>query len=294
MLENQEHGARIPNTHENSVRKSRDSFLGTLFKNIGSLFRRLSGMGSPRVSRGMDEKVSRHVPTPHDMSREEKYMNGIFRWRIPERMDKNGIPEESEFYGFEREGKVEYILFKDGSRMRTDMLGKHAVFVPRVEEAVHESGPSISDVLGIPEEGEISMAQRLGVAEEEEVSMAQMLGIPEEGDTRSMSEILGIPEEETVHKSPLPKFVSPGLEEPGVVGYNPVVSILQKAKRKNEKISITLSLKLPSADLYRVIKESFDGADDIVLEDAMSQVQESLLRDALRKELQAIYQKRSK
>jgi hypothetical protein len=43
-----------------------------------------------------------------------------------------------------------------------------------------------------------------------------------------------------------------------------------------------------------VIKDNFENVDDVLLQAAMNQIHDSLLRDCLRKELQTIYQKRRK
>jgi len=75
---------------------------------------------------------------------------------------------------------------------------------------------------------------------------------------------------------------------------DPVVAILEKTKKRSEKISITLTLRIPAVDLYNVIKENFDNAEDVLLQNVMDQIHDNLLRDALKKELQNIYQKKKK
>lgn len=75
---------------------------------------------------------------------------------------------------------------------------------------------------------------------------------------------------------------------------DPVVAILEKTKKKTEKITLTLNLKIPAPDLYNVIKENFDNTDEILLNSVMDQIHDNLLRDALKKELQTIYQKRKR
>jgi hypothetical protein len=75
---------------------------------------------------------------------------------------------------------------------------------------------------------------------------------------------------------------------------DPVVAILEKTKKKTEKITITLSLKIPSPEIYNVVKDNFDNTDDILLQNVMEQIQNDLLKEALKKELQIFYQKKKK
>ena len=82
------------------------------------------------------------------------------------------------------------------------------------------------------------------------------------------------------------------VQKTSVISHDPVIAILEKTKKKTEKINLTLSLKIPSPDLYNVIKENFDNTDEILLQNVMDQIQDELLKDALRRELQNIYQKR--
>lgn len=75
---------------------------------------------------------------------------------------------------------------------------------------------------------------------------------------------------------------------------DPVKEIFDKSKKKTEKVTLTISLKILPPDLYHVIKDNFDDVDDVLLQTAMDQIHDSLLREALKKELQSIYQKRRK
>ena len=75
---------------------------------------------------------------------------------------------------------------------------------------------------------------------------------------------------------------------------DPVVAILEKTKKKTEKLVLTLTVKIPSADIFNVIKENFDNTEDILLENVLSQIQENSLREAIRKELQNIYSPKKK
>lgn len=86
----------------------------------------------------------------------------------------------------------------------------------------------------------------------------------------------------------------PRVETKIVSNDNPVLAILDKSKKKTEKITLSLTVKIPSVDLYNVIRENFDDVDNVILETVMDQLQERLLKDALKRELQNIYSKKKK
>ena len=57
---------------------------------------------------------------------------------------------------------------------------------------------------------------------------------------------------------------------------------------------MTLTLKIPAPELYNVIKENFDNAEEVLLQNVMDQIHDNLLREALKRELQNIYQKKKR
>ena len=75
---------------------------------------------------------------------------------------------------------------------------------------------------------------------------------------------------------------------------DPVISILNKTKKRNEKLNIVLSVKIPSPEIYCVIRDNFDNVDDILLDNVLNQIQKNILRDSIKKELQNIYNKKKK
>jgi hypothetical protein len=79
-----------------------------------------------------------------------------------------------------------------------------------------------------------------------------------------------------------------------VVSVNPVVAILDKSKKKVEKLNLSITVRIPSVELYSVIKENFEDTDDVLLENVMNQIHDNTLREAVKKELQALYSKKKK
>ena len=75
---------------------------------------------------------------------------------------------------------------------------------------------------------------------------------------------------------------------------NPVSAILEKSKKKTEKLTLTLIIKIPTPELYTVMRENFDDVDNIILDSVMNQVQPKLLRESIKRELQNIYNTKKK
>lgn len=109
-------------------------------------------------------------------------------------------------------------------------------------------------------------------------------------------EILGLPTAQPFESAVTQEIFSPTvygnssiIHKP--VEIDPVVAILEKTKKKTEKITLTLNLKIPSPDLYGVIKENFENTDEILLQSIMDQIHDNVLREALKRELQVIDRK---
>jgi len=173
-------------------------------------------------------------------TREEVYAESHFEWVKTERQG-----DVCKFQTILFENDVEYILFTDGTRIRTDLVGDIVLAHQYQEEIIGFAPPLTSE------------APYVDPILKQEQQLTQTA-------TRVLSEI------------------------------DPVVSILEKTKKKTEKITLTLNLKIPAPDLYNVIKENFDNTDEILLDSVMEQIHDNLLKDALKKELQNIYQKRKK
>ena len=75
---------------------------------------------------------------------------------------------------------------------------------------------------------------------------------------------------------------------------DPVISILEKTKKRTEKMNLTLNVKIPSPEIYLVIRENFENVDDILLENVMAQIQQNSMKEAVRRELQNIYSQKKK
>jgi len=180
----------------------------------------------------MEEKIEK--------TREEIFQDSHFEWVKTERQG-----DVCRFREIVYENDVEYIVFIDNTRIRTDLIG---------DVVLAHQHPG--DILGIRPDME------------------------------------GLVESTAIPYKPLPQVQPPTVLYAREI--DPVLSILEKTKKRSEKVSITLTLKIPAPELYSVIKENFDNAEDVLLQNVMDQIHDNLLRDALKKELQNIYQKKKR
>jgi hypothetical protein len=253
MLEDSRDRTVVQDTSRDSVRKSWSKLFRSFFVNPFKVQGRLSGLGESRIPGRLDEEVSEDLPVSDieinneknieimekiEKTREEALAESHFEWVKTERQG-----DVCRFQTFLFENDTEYVLFTDGTRIRTDLIGD-VVLAHRYPE----------EILGF--DAELSNAPYVDPILSQQPQITQYA-------TR-------------------------------VVETDPVVAILEKTKKKTEKITLTLNLKIPAPDLYNVIKENFDNTDEILLNSVMDQIHDNLLRDALKKELQTIYQKRKK
>ena len=158
-------------------------------------------------------------------------------------------------FDFDANG-VEYVCFEDGTRINTDLIGDIVL--------MHSHGSQILGAGLIPEKTDDEL---LGYTKEfvQKQEVVQTPNVQIETEVRT-----------------------------SISDTNPVLAILEKTKKKPEKLTVTLTVKIPSPDLYSVIKENFDDVDNVILQNVMAQIQDNVLRDSLRKELQNIYAKKKK
>lgn len=272
MLENKKHGTYISNSSNNSFRKAWIKFFRSFRIDFKSFFGRLQGMGKGKFSDGLDEEIQDNVSQSNFVN--EQDMNIIeenLMKLVEAQSNKNSVQEQivpitreqqfalhkfewvkseragdiCEFSNFNYESDIEYVIFTDGSRVRTDMIGD-VILMHRFN----------NEILGR--------------------DMLLPSSHVEENNILTKTTVT----ETSKHKND--------------VLTNPVAAILDKTKKRNEKITLTLNVKIPSVDVYNVIKENFDDVDDVLLASVMDQIHEQVLRDSLKKELQNIYTQKKK
>lgn len=186
-------------------------------------------------------------------TREEIFANGHFEW----------VKTENEgnlckFSSFIIENGIEYTLFTDGSRIRTELIGDIVLMHNHPDEILNIKPLDLGDT---------EVLNHLTT----EITPDKYNDFDSRNSSTLNASVTGLS-----------------------TNIDPVVAILEKTKKRVEKVTITLNLKIPSPELYTVIKDNFDNTDEILLDSVMDQVKENVLKDALKRELQSIYTKRKK
>jgi phosphoribosyl-AMP cyclohydrolase len=253
MLENTRNRAIISNSRNNSLRESWSRLHRSFFSYFRNFSRRLQGVGREGVSGRLDEEVLQDFQSIDKINMAEaqtKTREEIFQGSSFEWVKTERSGDLCQFQNFEIDNGIEYVAFSDGSRIRIDLVGDVVL--------MHTHG---SEVLGRelfvqPEQPQVVQPQ------------VQLNFVEQTQENQRANQELHT-------------------ENRAIV--DPVVSILEKTKKRNEKLSLNLTVKIPSPELYSVIRENFENVDEILLQNVMDQIQESALREAIKKELQNIY-----
>ena len=263
MLENTGHGTNIQNTDNNSIRKTWVKFFRSFFSNSKNVQGGLSGVDERGLSGRLDEEVLQDIQQPDKINIEmiekpekiQKTREEIFSSSQFEWVKTERAGDICRFKEFEIEGDIEYVTFTDNTRIRSEFIGDIVLMHEYAGEILGQELLS-ADAPIIPENNTLSHLKVEAPINQPELQPKNVFHVQENMD--------------------------------------PVVAILEKTKKKTEKLVLTLTVKIPSADIFNVIKENFDNTEDILLENVLSQIQENSLREAIRKELQNIYSPKKK
>lgn len=196
----------------------------------------------------MDAKISENVQSFNknmkkqiQKTREEQFLNGIFQWVKTERAG-----DICKFKEFSVVSGVEYVVFTDGSRVASSLIGDVVLMHQ------HES-----QIIELDKLSSLSTQQE----QTQHVHISPSTNIQQQIQSQTI---------------------------------NPVLTIIEKSKKKTEKLTITLTVKIPSPELYSVIKENFNDVDDVILKNVIEQVHGKILQDSIKRELQNIYSLKKK
>ncbi len=215
-------------------------------------------MGSSGISGRVDEKVLPDIQSLDTIimkeATQELTREEKFAQHKFEWVKTERAGDISTFSHFTEEGGTEYTCFVDNTRIRTDLIGDVVLMHFYSNEIL---GSELRIQSPIVEPAQSTVLEHLRVEQRKET--------PTE----------------------IPSLPKAKIEDP-------VVSILERTKKRTEKINLVLSVKIPAPDLYSVVKENFENVDEILLENVMEQIKENILREALKRELQNIYSPKKK
>lgn len=263
MLENTEHRTTFQNTFSDGIRKTWLKFFRSFFTNSKDIQRGLSGVDERRLSGGVDEEILQDIQQSDKINIEmiekpekiKKTREEIFNSSQFEWVKTERAGEVCRFKEFEVEDDIEYVTFTDNSRIRSEFVGDIVLMHEYTNEILGQE-LIVADAPIMPENTILNHLKMDPLTNQNELQPKNVFHVQENND--------------------------------------PVVAILEKTKKKTEKLVLTLTVKIPSADIFNVIKENFDNTEEILLENVLSQIQESSLREAIRKELQNIYSPKKK
>ena len=264
MLEDTKHRTDIQNTGNFSFRKAWSKIFRSFFNNTENIQGRLQGVGETGIPGTLDAKIQPDIPPIDKIEIMEINNEEIIGEPLVETRDSKFAKHKFEwvkteragevctFTHFEQENGIEYVCFNDNTRIRTEFIGD--IVLMHLYE---------NEIIG-----------REVIVDNSQSAVLQHL----------RTESVSIIETKTDH----PPVIIEKLEKTNVF-QDPVVSILDKSKKKIEKLTLTINVKIPSAELYNVIKENFDNTEEILLDSVMEQLHEKLLREAVKREIQNIY-----
>jgi len=265
MLENTKHRTDIQNTSDFSFRKAWSKIFRSFFNNTKNIQGGLQGVGETGIPGTLDAEIPPDIPPTDKIESMEINNEEIVNEPLIETRDSKFAKHKFEwvkteragdvctFSQFENENGVEYVCFNDNTRIRSEFIGD--IVLMHLYE---------NEILG-----------REVVIDNNQSPVLQHLRTETSYVT---PEPVSLPEQSVPVK----------LERTNVF-QDPVVSILDKSKKKIEKLTLTINVKIPSAELYNVIKENFDNTEEILLDSVMEQLHEKLLREAVKREIQNIY-----
>jgi hypothetical protein len=257
MLEGKGYRSYFSNFNFDSLSKAWSKLSGAFFVDTENLQRGLHRMGETGISRGLDEEIPTYIQSlDKEMTQEEN---------IPKTREEVFAESHFEWVKTDRSGDV--CNFKEFE----------------VENGIEYVAFTDGSRIKMEFVGDIVLMHN---------TPHDILGTQLRVE-KSIEEVL-FGDQPSADPSPVENVIVTRPVETQVKSIDPVISILEKGKKKLEKLNLTINVKIPSSELYNVIKENFDNTDDVLLDNVMDQIQGSMLRDAVKRELQTLYSKKKK
>lgn len=176
----------------------------------------------------------------------------------------------------EEEG-IEFVIFNDGSRVNTMMMSQYL-----------EAVDSEDDGYVFKEERIYDMKTAIGKDNKEyqvpgpNHGKVKKVKIPKSKIQKETGEI------EPVKKSK-PKTQELSKKSKNQDNSNPIIVLLEKAKKQKETYDVSLSIETIPESLYSVISENFDEGEETTLEYLVSLIDMEVLKNELKNKIKEIY-----
>jgi hypothetical protein len=230
FLESRRHGSYIQNSiPSDSIETQRGSERSFPIdsENISG---RLQNLGESRISGRLDEEISATIPaldnldnmkTPYDVELPPSPEEKLQNSSY-EWVKTERAGEVCKFKEIIKEGNTEYIGFTDGTRVRSSLVG---------DVVLQHEHPA--EILG---------ANELAI--------------------KPVQHLTSVIQHPTVIPSPTLKPTEVTVPQtPTRIETSPVLSILEKSKKKKKKVQFDFMMEIPSSDVLSIIKENFDASE---------------------------------
>ncbi len=234
-----------------------------------------------------------------------------FQWVVGERRGEIVI-----FDKIIQEDDMSFIEFKDASRVNTDLVaeinetelsGKMVAEVQNPnnvwrfeEEKKIEEGPRVEQdwesqtKYEIPTADEIATADLTGsggsvkpVAKKKKIKLIPPRPTRNKFGKIANTEDLAAHYNDTI--TPTPQVAQPSPLSPSVNTSDPVYIMLDKAKKVDSEVDMSLTIQLPSKALFDVVKDSFDEGSSKALEYIIENIDISDIKKALKEGIASMY-----
>lgn len=172
----------------------------------------------------------------------------------------------------EEEDGITYIKFTDGSQVNAELLGEYVIKVDSEDDGFDIKEEIIHDMTKakLQDGGEVEIP---GVMHgQKKVTMVKKPGGKRKKPT-----------------PPPTKMVREGEKPKPAVATDPVIILLEKAKKEKHTYDIELNVDAISTQLFGVVKDTFDDGEEKALDYIVSLIDMDKLKEQLKEKLKEVY-----
>lgn len=204
---------------------------------------------------------------PEDMS-ETQVEPQLYQWLKTEKAGEYVYEEK-----IEEEDGITFIKFTDGSQVNAELLGEYVIKVDSEDDGFEIKEEIIEDLT----------KAKLQTGEEIEIpgvmhGQRKVTMIPKNGKSKPKPKAAVKPKVQKEAKQPEPK-----------IGVDPVIILLEKAKKEKHTYGIDLNVDAISKDLFNVVKDTFDEGEEKALDYIVSLIDMEKLKSQLKEKLKEVY-----